>query len=123
MREEGLYALGDVALYAGLGDQKGLPMLAQVAVAEARTVADTIIATIAGRPLPKFKYKSKGGMVSVGQWFAIGEIFSFRIAGKLTWWIWRTVYLFKFISWKKRFRIAFEWTIELFYPRDITKLS
>ena len=62
-------------------------------------------------------------MVSVGQWFAVGEVFSLKLSGRLAWWMWRTLYLFKFASWKKRFRITFEWTIDLFYPRDITKLS
>jgi NADH dehydrogenase FAD-containing subunit len=45
------------------------------------------------------------------------------IAGWFTWWLWRTVYLFKFASWKKRIRIGFEWLIALFFPRDITKIS
>ena len=98
-------------------------MLAQVASAQARTVAMNVIAAIRGRELQKFSYKSKGSMVSVGQWFALGEIFSFDIAGRFTWWIWRTIYLFKFASWKKRIRIAFEWTLDAFYPRDITKLT
>ena len=39
------------------------------------------------------------------------------------WWFWRTTYLFKFASWKKRIRIMFEWTLQLFFPRDITKLT
>jgi NADH dehydrogenase len=61
-------------------------------------------------------------MVSVGSWFAIGDIFSMKISGRLTWWLWRTVYLFKFFSWKKRVRIVLQWTLNVFYPRDITKL-
>ena len=38
-------------------------------------------------------------------------------------WQGRTVYLSKFGSWPKRLRIAFEWAIGLFYPRDISKLG
>ena len=97
-------------------------MLAQVAEGQAATVAKNICAQAGGRPLAGFVYKSKGSMVSVGQWFAIGEIFSIKISGRITWWMWRTVYLFKFASFKKRVRIMFEWTLELFFPRDITKI-
>jgi NADH dehydrogenase len=61
-------------------------------------------------------------MVSVGQWFAIGFIKGISISGRLTWWLWRTVYLFKFASWKKRLRIAFEWTMDLVFPREITRI-
>jgi NADH dehydrogenase len=128
--DEHIYALGDAAsfvdrsaLAADPTKPKPLPMLAQVASAEARSVADIMIATIRGKRLPNFSYHSKGSMVSVGQWFAIGDIFSLKINGRLTWWLWRTVYLFKFASWKKRIRIAFEWALELVYPRDITKLT
>ncbi len=119
---EHIFALGDASGYIDTrkNEGKSLPMLAQVAVGEAGKVAYNIMASIHNKRLRSFKYRSKGSMVSVGQWFAIGEIFSMKIAGKFTWWLWRTVYLFKFASWKKRIRIMFEWTLDIFYPRDIT---
>jgi hypothetical protein len=122
-----IFVLGDIAtLIPENNDQKPTsptPMLAQVAVQEAKIVATNIIAKINNAPLNKFELKLKGSMVSLGQWMAIGEIFGVKISGKLTWWLWRTVYLFKFISWRKRFKIALEWTIGLFSKRDITRLS
>ncbi len=125
-----IFALGDVAGYVDRDilekdptKTKPLPMLAQVAEAQATIVAANLIASIRERPLKGFHYHSKGSLVSVGQWFAIGEIFSLHIVGRFTWWLWRMTYLFKFASWKKRTRIAFEWALELIYPRDITKLT
>jgi len=121
---ERIFAFGDVAAYADTTPKHApLPMLAQVAVQQADLVARNIIASIKEKKLRSFEYHSKGSMVSVGSWFAIGFIGRFKLFGKLTWWMWRTVYLFKFASWKKRFRIMFEWTLEVFYPRDITKLE
>ncbi len=128
--DDHIFALGDVAGYADRDalqadptKTKMLPQLAQVAERQAATVARNIISSIRKKPLTDFHFHSKGSMVSVGQWFALGEIFSLSISGRLTWWLWRTVYLFKFASWKKRTRIAFEWTLDMFYPRDITKLT
>ncbi len=125
-----IFALGDVAGYVDRDilntdptKSKTLPLLAQVAEGQAKTVGDNIISSIRKKPLKDFHYHSKGSMVSVGQWFALGEIFTLEITGRFTWWMWRMVYLFKFASWKKRIRIAFEWTLEMFYPRDITKLT
>lgn len=126
-----VFALGDMAAYVdanatpAMPDGKGpapMPMLAQVAVGQAKVVAGNIRAILKNRPLKPFHYHSKGSMVSVGSWFAIGQIFSMNISGKLTWWLWRTIYLFKFFSWKKRLRIVLQWTLNIFYPRDITKL-
>ncbi|MBU6231208.1 NAD(P)/FAD-dependent oxidoreductase [Patescibacteria group bacterium] len=125
-----IFVLGDAAAYVDAHEfqkdsakTRPVPMLAQAAVAQSRAVAHNVIASIRRRPLRNFHFESKGSMVSVGQWFAIGEIYSLHIAGSLAWWIWRTVYLFKFASWQKRIRIAIDWTINSFYPRDITKLT
>ncbi|MDB5238885.1 MAG: hypothetical protein JWO00_220 [Candidatus Parcubacteria bacterium] len=124
-----IFVLGDAAAYVDARDfakdsskTRPLPMLAQVAQSQSGRVAKNIIAAIAGKPLKDFHYNSPGSMVSVGQWFAIGEIFSMKLAGRFTWWLWRTVYLSKFASWRKRIRIAAEWAFELVSPRDITKL-
>ncbi len=126
---ERIFALGDAAGYvdthAFKKDSKNtrpVPMLAQAAVLETKIVTANILASIRRKPLFTFQYKPKGAMVSVGQWFAIGEIYSLHIAGWFTWWLWRTVYLFKFASWQKRIRIMIEWTLDIFFPRDITKL-
>ena len=120
--DERVFVLGDMAAYIDADATAPMPMLAQVAVGQAKIVAKNIRAAINEKPMKMFHYHPKGSMVSVGSWFAIGEIYSMKIAGKLTWWLWRSVYLFKFFSWKKRIRIVLGWTLNALYPRDITKL-
>ncbi len=105
-----------------LGDASGtLPMLAQVAVQQGKTVAKNIMADIEGQTLTPFVFREKGLLVSLGQWYATGTIFGVTLKGPLMWFIWRTIYLFNFHSWRKRVKIASEWTINLFYPRDISQ--
>ena len=118
---ENVSAIGDIASFAGL-DGRPLPMFAQVAVKEAKIVAKNIFRSIAGKPLTPFAYKKTGDLISLGQWMAMGDIMGFQIYGRFTWWLWRTVYLFKFASWKKRIQIAIDWTLNLFNPRDTSKL-
>lgn len=106
-----------------LGDISGTwPMLAQVAVQQGRTVAQNIQASIENAPLSPFKFKEKGLLVSLGQWYAAGKIFGMTMKGPFMWWLWRTIYLFNFHCLRKRIKIALEWTINIFYPRDITKI-
>ncbi|MCX6715997.1 MAG: NAD(P)/FAD-dependent oxidoreductase, partial [Candidatus Taylorbacteria bacterium] len=105
-----VFAIGDVAAYP-----RSLPQLAQVAESEARIVAMNLLSSIRGEPLHDFNYHSKGNMISIGQWFAMGEIYSVNISGRFAWWLWRTIYLFKFASWKKRIRISFEWLLQSFF--------
>jgi len=119
--ESSVFVLGDSALF--LSEKEPLTMSAQVTVQQAKTVANNVKNLIENKGLKSFKYRSQGELVSLGQWMAVGSMFGFKIKGRFAWWIWRTVYLFKFTSWRKRFRIAFEWTINLFYSRDITKIN
>lgn len=121
-KQNSVFVLGDGADFSGR-DKSPLPMLAQVAVNQAKNVTKNIENIIKGRDLRPFEYKSKGHLISLGQWNAVGNIYGFKLRGRFTWWLWRTVYLFKFISFKKKLRIAFEWTVNLFYPRDITKIN
>jgi len=117
-----VFVLGDIAGVRVGNSGTFLPALAQVAVKEAGAVSNNIARLIKGKGLKPFIYKSRGTMVSLGQWMAIGEISNFAFWGHITWWLWRTVYLSKMISWQKKIKIAIDWTINLFSPRDISQL-
>jgi NADH dehydrogenase len=114
-----VFVLGDSALL--LQDGKPIPMLAQVAVEQAPYVAHNIAQSIRGKALEAFRYESKGELVSLGRGNAVARIFGITFSGVVAWFIWRTIYLFKFLSGSKRIKIAVDWTVDLFYPRDITK--
>lgn len=116
-----VFALGDIASFSN-NLSRPLPMLAQVAVQQADVVAQNIVRTVQREPLIKFSYKDRGSLVSIGQWNAVGKIGPFHLSGKFAWWLWRTIYLSKLASWKNRIKVAIDWTINLFYPRDITKI-
>lgn len=121
--DEYLKSIQDESIYC-LGDSSGtLPMLAQIAVQQAKIVALNIYNSTHKLPLKKFTFTQKGLLISLGQWYAAGNFFGMTFSGKIMWWVWRTVYLFNFLSWRKRFEIAIEWTIDLFYPRDISLIK
>ena len=120
---EFLQSTQDPAIF-GLGDSAGsLPMLAQIAVQQAETVANNIISSINDTEMVQFTTNIKGLLISLGQWSAIGQFGKVTLRGPIMWFIWRTIYLFNFHSWKKRSEIALEWTSNLFYPRDITYIK
>lgn len=118
-----IFAVGDVAATFGTkGGDQPLPMLAQVAVKEARHVASNIETLVLNRSLKPFSYRIRGLLLSLGQWDAAAEVMSIRFYGRFAWWLWRTVYLFNYPSWRKRFKVAGRWTVNLFTPRDITRI-
>jgi NADH dehydrogenase len=119
-----IFAIGDVASFKDKNIV--LPALAQVAEKEAKVVAENIKFLMEGREPEKFSYRSSGNLMSLGQWMAAGEIanfsFKFSFSGHLAWWFWRTVYLSKLISFRKKVRVAVDWTMNIFSPRDISQL-
>jgi len=119
----GYWAVGDCAGVPS-PDGKGLcPPTAQFAIREARTCARNILATIDKRPLVSFKFKALGMLASLGGRGAVAEMLGVRFSGFLAWFAWRTVYLMKLPSWVRRIRVALDWTLDLFFPRDITQLQ
>lgn len=118
-----VFALGDVAAFR---TEKGniLPMLAQVASKEGEAAAKNIYLLSKNKKpqeLRKFKYRHTGDLISLGEWMAIGQIANFTFWGRFTWWLWRTVYLSKLISFRKRMKVAFDWTVHIFSARDISE--
>ena len=117
---EDVFAVGDVA-HVDPASERGLPMLAQIAVQQGDLLGKNIARSLSGKPLLNFSYHSKGEMVSLGRHKASGTVFGVHVYGRLAWFMWRTIYLFKFISNSKKFRIAFDWTMQLFSKRDISR--
>ena len=117
-----VFAIGDVASLKDPEKNAPLPQLAQVAEKEARTAARNIKNLIEGKNLETFSYHSTGNLMSIGKWRALGEIKNFTFSGHIAWFIWRTVYLSKLISFRKKVRVAVDWTMNLFSPRDISQL-
>jgi NADH:ubiquinone reductase (H+-translocating) len=115
-----IFCLGDGASFKQ--GENILPALAQVAVKQAKVVARNIKQKINHQEPKAFVYKSSGVLLSLGKWNAIGEIANFVLEGRFAWWVWRTVYLSKMISWQKKIRVVVDWTINAFSARDISKL-
>ena len=117
-----IFALGDVASFTNPGEEKPVPTHAQTAVAEAKAVAENIVRSIRREPLQAFAYRHTGDLVSLGRWRAVGDIAGISFSGRFAWWLWRTVYLSKLLTWRKRIAVATDWTIRLFCARDTSEL-
>ncbi len=118
---ENVFALGDLA---AVTDAHGIrvPDLAQSASKEAKVTAHNIAAAILGTKQRVFTWRSSGTLISLGRWAAAGTLYGVFVKGPFAWWIWRTVYLFKMLSWQKKLSVAVEWTVNIFSRRDVSEL-
>jgi NADH dehydrogenase len=58
-------------------------------------------------------------LVALGHRTAVAEVWGLKFSGFLAWFMWRTVYLSKLPGLEKKVRVALDWTLDLFFPRDI----
>ena len=124
----GVWALGDCAAVNDAKTGKPCPPTAQFAIREAATVARNIASQLGGRPLKNFHFDSLGALCVVGHQTACAELSvpfarskAVRFSGLLAWLMWRGIYLSKLPGMERKIRVLMDWTIELFFPRDIVQ--
>ena len=123
-----LWALGDCAAVSDTKHGKTCPPTAQFALRQAEVLAKNIHAQLEGRPTRTFHFDSLGAMCVVGHQTACAELTvpfartrAVRFSGLLAWLMWRGVYLSKLPGVERKIRVLMDWTIELFFPRDIVQ--
>lgn len=119
----GVFALGDCAHCWDPRLQAPLPPTAQVAVRQARAVADNIARALRGQAKRPFVYRHQGDLVSLGSGDGVGEIGGIAFSGLPAWLLWRAVFLGKLVGWKNRIRVALDWIVGALFERDISKLE
>jgi NADH:ubiquinone reductase (H+-translocating) len=120
-----VYALGDCASLIDPHTMKPYPPTAQVAIRQGDVVAKNIICDFRkhGKGMVTFDFKLKGQMAKIGKRTGVAKIFGIKIHGFAAWWLWRTFYLSNLPTIKKKVRVLTDWTIDIFYKRDITMIK
>ena len=121
----GVFALGDCAYIIDPNNGNPYPPTAQHAIREGTVVAKNMISSIERKPKNKkaFDYKTKGMMASIGKRNGVGEILGLEVQGFLAWWIWRMYYLANLPTLQKKLRVMADWTLDIFFKRDVTMLK
>jgi NADH dehydrogenase len=121
----GVWALGDCAFILNPETGNSYPSTAQHAVREGKQVAHNIAATILGKDKDKkpLRFSHIGTLAPLGHRIAVAEIKGFKFSGFFAWWLWRAIYLSKLPGLDRKIRVAFDWTLDLFFSRDTTQLK
>jgi NADH dehydrogenase len=124
----GVWALGDCASVIDDKTGKPCPPTAQFALREAKVLAKNIRAELTGRAKQSFHFNSFGALCVVGHQTACAELTlpflrkkSLRFSGLFAWLLWRWIYLSKLPGLERKIRVLMDWTVELFFPRDIVQ--
>src|SRR5580765_5252269 len=115
-----VWAVGDCAFVPDIRNPgQSHPPTAQHAIREGRVVAQNIAAAVLGHRLKPFSFRTIGLLASIGRRMGVARILGFNFSGFFAWWMWRTVYLSKLPGLDKKVRVAFDWTLDLLFRKDV----
>jgi NADH dehydrogenase len=118
-----VWALGDCASVPDvLKPGQYSPPTAQHAIRQAAVLAGNIAAEMHGQPLQPFRFKTLGMLAAIGRHAGVAEILGLRFSGLIAWALWRGIYLAKLPGLQKKVRVAIDWTLDLFFSKDIVEL-
>ena len=105
-----VYAIGDVSYMETKEYPKGLPMLAPVAIQQAKRLASNINALYKGKETKPFRFIDKGTMATIGRNKAVVDgPFGIRIGGFFGWFIWMFIHLFSIIGFRRKLLVFSNW--------------
>jgi NADH:ubiquinone reductase (H+-translocating) len=118
----GIWAIGDSAAIPDVITGGFCPPTAQYAIRQGKRLARNIAAVLSGGEAVPFRFRALGLLAGLGRRTAVAEIFGFKFSGFIAWWLWRTIYLMKLPGFERKLRVAIDWTLDLFFPRDTVYL-
>ena len=104
-----IFAIGDIAGAKGK-DGRFLPMVAPVAMQQAKFVAKQIERLSKNQALQSFTYVDKGSMATIGRHKAVVEVKGIRIGGALAWYMWLWLHLFYLLGGRNKIGTMADWT-------------
>src|SRR5262249_17797517 len=97
------------------------PPTAQHAIRQAKVLAENLLAARKGGQKRPFRFKTLGLLAAIGRRTGVAQIFGINFSGFLAWWMWRTIYLSKLPRLEKKLQVALDWTLDLFFSKDIVQ--
>ena len=116
---ETVWSLGDCARVPNTATPGQFdPPTCQHALRQARRLAKNIV----GDPKP-YHYRMLGQVATLGRHKGIADVLGLRFRGFIGWFITRTYHLYQLPLVRRKFRVVTDWTVGLFFRRDIAELS
>lgn len=101
-----IYAIGDIALMTSADYPGGHPQLAQVAIQQAKNLAENL-----NRQTSKpFSYRDKGSMATVGRNLAVADLKHMHLYGWPAWLTWMFIHLISLLGMRNKITVLINWT-------------
>lgn len=106
-----VFAIGDIASHVTTDSPKGLPMLAPVAIQQARQLSENILRQLNNVPLQPFIFKNKGTMATIGRNRAVVDLPRIKFHGTLAWFFWMFVHIMSLVGFRNKLVTFVGWLV------------
>jgi NADH:ubiquinone reductase (H+-translocating) len=104
-----IFVIGDTATIDAWHG-KPVPGIAPAAKQQGMHVARSIRLRLAGAAAPRnFRYRHAGNLATIGKRAAVIDFGTFKLRGRLAWWIWGLAHIYFLIGMRNRLAVALSW--------------
>ena len=88
---------------------KGHPQLAQVAIQQAKNLAENFKRIEDEKVLVPFSYNDKGSMAIISKYNAVVDLPNFSFKGFTAWLTWLFIHIIPLVGFRSKIRLALDW--------------
>jgi NADH dehydrogenase len=118
------FAIGDAAAVPDPAEAgRPCPPTAQHALRQGVVAANNAAAALGVGEITPFRYRNRGLAVTLGRNQGVAQVKRLTFTGPLAWFMGRSYHLLMMPGLARKSRVVSDWTISLFFPRDVSQLG
>jgi len=117
-----VWAFGDCAAVPNAWNGQLSPPTAQFALRQAKQLAANLVRVQRGEATRPFHFRPQGLLATIGHHNGVAEVYRFKFSGLLAWFLWRTVYLMKIPTLRRKLNVVVDWTWDIFFKPNIVEV-
>ena len=86
-------------------------------------MARNIVSAVNGANPSSLSHKSFRVFVTSGRFSAAADVMELKVSGFMAWWLYRAYYLDQLPRLERKLNVVLDWTLELFFHRDIVRMD
>jgi len=117
-----VWAFGDCAAVPNAWNARISPPTAQFALRQAKQLAANLARVQRGEATRPFRFRPQGLLATIGHHNGVAEIYRLKFSGLLAWFLWRTVYLIKIPTIRRKLNVVVDWTWDIFFKPNLVEV-
>jgi NADH:ubiquinone reductase (H+-translocating) len=117
-----VWAFGDCAAVPNAWNGHVSPATAQFALRQANQLAANLVRVQRKEATKPFRFRPQGLLATIGHHNGVAEIYGLKFSGLLAWFMWRTIYLMKIPTIRRKLNVIVDWTWDIFFKPNVVEL-